>query len=97
MLQIVQGDIFEVEFELCGIEHGSIDKVIFSSKKLSLTEIAEPSDDGYTVRIPSGRTAGLPPGFSFYDLTIVFIDGQRLTAQRNEIVEVLKKESCAYG
>ena len=97
MLQIVQGDVFEVSFELCGIDRVAIEKVLFSSKNLGLSEEAVFAEDGYIVRLEGGRTANMPPGFSFYDLTIVFIDGQRLTAKRNEIVEVLKKENKADG
>ena len=97
MLQIVQGDIFEVSFELCGIDRVAIEKVVFSSKSLGISEAAVFAEDKHIVRLESDRTANIPPGFSFYDLTIVFIDGQRLTAKRNEIVEVLKKENKADG
>jgi len=94
LLQIIQGDIFEVSFDICGVDRVGIDKVVFSSSDLKINEVTTLCNNGeYSVRIGSERTRMFPTGFAFYDLTIVFIDGQKLTAQRNEIVEVLKKEN----
>lgn len=97
MLQIVQGDIFEINFELCEVDKTAIKKVVFSSKCLGITEDSELTEEGYRVRISGEYTAKLPSGFAFYDLTIVFIDGQQITAKRNDIVEVLKKENNVDG
>ena len=79
LLQIIQGDIFEVSFDICGVDRVGIDKVVFLSSDLKINEVTTLCDNGeYSVRIGSERTRMFPAGFAFYDLTIIFIDGQKL-------------------
>ena len=88
MLRIIQGDVFEVEFELCGIEHGVVDKVIFSSKKLGITEEAVLQGGIYRVYISGTATAGFTAGFASYDLTLIFTGGEVLTNPQKIKIDV---------
>lgn len=91
MLQIIQGDVFEICVDLCQIEQALIEKVMFASKDLGAVREADHCGGSYRVRFEGRETLRFPPGFARYDLTVGFIDGECLTVVCNEKIEVLKK------
>ena len=93
MLQVVQGDVFEFGVDFCNLEPMLIERVVFTSKKLGIQETAVFENGEYRVRIEGERTRLFPAGFIGYDLTVVLIDGERLTVRNNEKIEVLRKSN----
>lgn len=91
MLQIIQGDVFEICVDLCSIEPALIDKVVFASKDLGTERAAEKCNGNYRVRFEGRDTARFSSGFARYDLTVCFLDGESLTVRHDEKIEVLKK------
>lgn len=91
MLQIIQGDIFELCIDIKDIDHSLIEKAMFSSKSLGLNETLEYYDGRFTIRIEGEHTKVFPIGFSGYDLTLTLLGGESLTIKHGEKIEVLKK------
>ncbi|MEG1882003.1 MAG: hypothetical protein RR207_05890 [Clostridia bacterium] len=91
MLQIIQGDIFELCIDICNIDPVAIEKVEFSSKDLGVQENVKLYKNRYTLRIAGEKTKSFKEGFVRYDLTITFIDKEVLTIKRNDKIEVLSK------
>lgn len=91
MLQIIQGDVFELCIDIDGIDHNLIEKITFSSKSLGLNEPLQYYDGRFTIRIEGERTKVFPIGFSGYDLTLTLLGGESLTIKHGEKIEVLKK------
>lgn len=91
MLQIIQGDVFEICVDFCRIERTLIERVVFASKDLGAERDAEECNGNYRIRFEGGETTQFPSGFARYDLTVCFVDGECLTVRHDEKIEVLKK------
>ncbi|HEY8390097.1 MAG TPA: hypothetical protein VIL26_04010 [Clostridia bacterium] len=83
--------MFDAEIELEGVEANTVDKVLFSSKRLNISIAAQLTNQGYLVRLEKEQTIAFPPGFSSFDITIYFKSGEVITAEHNGLIEVLKK------
>ena len=94
-VMVIQGDVLEVYFELIGISPDIVKQVYFSSERAQLTFICPYSKlhDAYCLRLPSECTAHLTPNICSYDLTVEFIDGNKMTVLHECCFAVLKKRN----
>lgn len=92
---VIQGDVLEMYFELTGIDPEIVKEVYFSSKVAELNFPLPYSEieKAYCLRLPSSCTEHLFPTISGYDLTVEFIDGNRMTVLHNCLFAVLKKRN----
>lgn len=93
MLRAIQGDIFELEIKICGIDANLIENVWFSSKRLDITKSISNIGDNYFLRIESIITKKFQVGFADYDITVQLKDGQYLTVLHKECIEILQKQN----
>lgn len=93
MLRAIQGDMFELEIKICGIDANLIENVWFSSKRLDITKSISNIGDNYFLRIESIITKKFQVGFADYDITVQLKDGQYLTVLHNECIEILQKQN----
>ena len=96
---VVQGDVLEVYFELIGIAPEIVKNVYFTSKKANLNFPCpfSTSNNAYCLRLPSECTEHIHPIICNYDLTIEFVDGNRMTVLYECRFAVLKKRNSIEG
>lgn len=94
-VMVIQGDVLEVYFELVGIAPEIVKNVYFSSEKANLSFPCPYSTiyDAYCLRLGSECTGHIHPIICSYDLTVEFIDGNRMTVLHECCFAVLKKRN----
>ena len=100
-VMVIQGDILEVYFELNGIAPAVVKSAYFESNMTQLYVECPYSSiyDGYCLRLTSDITQSLTPTIGSYDLTVEFIDGNKITVIHEGMFAVLKKRNalCEEG
>ncbi len=91
----VRGDLLEVHFELIGIDPAAVKNVWFTSDGAGIVTTCPFSDleQCYFMRLESKDTECLTPCITNYDLTVEFVDGNRLTVVRERLFAVLEKRN----
>ena len=94
-IMVIQGDVLEMYFELNGIDPEIVKNVYFSSQKANLRFPLpySPEHDAYCLRLVSSCTVHINPVICNYDLTIEFIDGNRMTVLHECCFAILKKRN----
>ena len=91
----VRGDILEVHFELVGIAPEAVKNLWFSSNGAGIITACPYSkiEKCYYLRLGSECTEGLKPCITNYDLTVEFIDGNKITVVRERLFAILEKRN----
>lgn len=94
-VSVIQGDVLEVYFELIGIEPEVVQNLWFSSKRAGLYTSCPFSKihNAYCLRLESECTERIKPCICNYDLTVEFIDGNKMTVVHERLFAVLKKRN----
>lgn len=91
MLKIIKGDNLEFCVTIKNVEPFLIEELEFYCKGLDIREIAEKDDDSYRFRVPRESTANYKHGFYRYELIATLMDGQVVTIERGNMLEVIKR------
>ncbi|MBQ7798305.1 MAG: hypothetical protein IJ371_04205 [Clostridia bacterium] len=92
VLTIVQGDTLEISLSIDGADAGSVEKIIFSSKEQNIVQVfTEYAPGEYYLRIEGNVTKYFKPKVTDYDLTVIFVDGERVTGSYHNKLIVLRK------
>lgn len=94
-VMVIQGDVLEVYFELNGIDSSIVKNVYFTSEKANLNLVLPYSQEhkAYCLRLVSSCTAHINPVICNYDLTVEFVDGNRITVLHECCFAILKKRN----
>lgn len=91
MLTVVQGDTFEFSIIVKNIPTFLINELYFCCKDLGINYKAEKDGDIFIVRIPHEATNHYEPLFHRYKLVAILADGQRVTIDYGNMVEVIER------
>ena len=97
MLGVVQGDVFEFEIKVRGVEPDLISEVTFQCDELNIKQIAEREEEVYRVRIEGAITRDFKPGPHFFTVSLILIDGEKFTPVPKGLLEVIRKKEGLYN
>ena len=95
VLQLVQGDIFELTLTVTGgDETMEIDSIYFSCRDQKIVKKFESLGDNlYFISISPDETKKLNPKITSFDITVIFDDGGIVTEVYQNKLEILRKRN----
>lgn len=94
VLSVIQGDTFAINLTVGGADAGALEKITFSCRDQNIVQDFIKLDEGvYALEIGSDKTKKFTPKVSSFDITGIFIDGEKVTASYHNRLLVLRKEN----
>lgn len=94
-INIIQGDTYEAELEVEGLDDISlIEKCVFSCCFLKFSkELTKSIDNKFLLEFTPEETAAMKVGFSDYDITLYFFNGAVATTIYKGNIQILPKQN----
>lgn len=95
---IIQGDTYEANLNIVGIESISvIEKCVFSCQYFGICKNLEKSENAFKLHLSPSETEVLKIGKSDYDITLFFTDDNVATVIYGGVIQVLPKKNKCDG
>lgn len=90
-IEIIQGDSYQLNITLEGVELETISNIYFSSNSLDITKELVKEQDVFQLILASNETLNFKIGIFDYDLTIKFVDAKIKTIIYRSLISILPK------